>query len=185
MSPQVPPRRPGSQPHLPIERDEVTGQARVLSQRPVDMGSDREFILGELHKQTEYIVGKIGVLERNTDSRLVALEKAQLEEDRTRFEVQKLNASVRDMLDRERAQDMDIGALKDRLQTALRPTVVAEAATEGQAAGQQAGKRAGRVWGGLGLVASIVAVSCMQYCEAQIKNGLLSDPKSDPGMTGK
>lgn len=174
--PQKPPTRPGSSPHLPIEREEIEHSQQYI-------GSDREFILGELHKQTEYIVGKIGILERNTDARLVALEKAQLEEDRTRFEVQKLNASVRDMLDRERLQDQDIGVLKDKLQTALRPTVVAEAATEGQAAGRVAGKRAGKLWGGFGVVASMVAVACMQYCQHQVENGVFSDPKTDPAMT--
>lgn len=182
-----PPRRPGSLPHVAIPREEAT--TRRSSPGDELPENDREFLLRTFRDQTAELGGKIDQLRSDTDGRLMALEKRALEESKTGVAVQELsgrigalNANVETIIKSERLQDQDIGILKDRLQTALRPAVVAEASTEGQAAGQVAGKRAGRVWGGIGLVASVVAVSCMQYCESQIKNGLFSDPKSDPAM---
>jgi hypothetical protein len=188
MTHQIPPRSPGSASHLAIPREDAP--ARRPSQSDDLPENDREFLLRTFRDQTEELGGKIDELRRDTDGRLMALEKRALEESKTGVAVQELsgkigalNANVETILRSERLQDQDIGILKDRLQTALRPAVVAEASTEGQAAGLVAGKRAGRVWGGLGVALSVVAVSLMQYCESQVKNGLFSDPKTDPGMS--
>jgi len=174
----IPPLKRGSSPQMTTERGETRASQHELSERPGEF-SDREFILGKLHEQTEYIVGKISDLRHDTDTRFLQLEKDKLEDDRTRFEVQKMTATVRDLLDSDRSQNASLVSL----QAALKPSVEATASIEGHAAGKVAGNRAGKLWGMLGAVLAVVAAGALQQCEQQIARGAFDPLPPKPAST--
>ncbi len=138
---------------------------------------ERDFLLRVFKEQTDEIVGKIESVKVETaasvaalSARTFALERGQLEEAKTRVAVTELAGLVREQLNRDRLQDQDIGSLKEQLKVALRPTVQLEAAEAGGITGKIAAAKQSKIWGGLGFIASVVAVAVMQYCQQQVEN---------------
>ena len=154
------------------------------------LGSDREFVLGKLHEQTQFIVGKIDALSQRTEAyqqenerRFVALERARVEDQQARLamqevtqQVQQLNTNMRQLFEQDRLQNQDIGALSAKVAAANKPLVQAEAASEGMAAGAASGKHAARFWSLLMAVLVTIATSGLQYCQHQIQNGAFEKP---------
>jgi len=137
------------------------------SVRPSFVGDEREFILEVIREQTTELGGKIDSLKTDTEGRLMALEKARLEDDRMRLSVQTLTVRVEALLESDKRQDSSLVALT----AALRPAVEATASIEGQAAGKVAGGRAGKFWGLVGTVLAVVLAAAAQQCEQQISRG--------------
>lgn len=175
-----------------IREEDGRPHERRSTPAPEPVGSDREFILqtlrAQLGAQTEEITGKIVASEERTnekfrvvDARFLEFERARIEDRESRLAMQEMTGQVRQLLNHERAQDLDIGALQARVATSvaasIRPQVLADATTEGQAAGHTAGKRAGRFWGILGMILATVFTSALGYCEHQIENGAFTAPK--------
>lgn len=137
---------------------------QLPSKRPGEPESDREWFAQLLEKQTDDLRELSDIRDRAYDARFTALEKSSLSNDRLALRVEQL-------LDTERKQDQDIGALRERVMSGIRPAVVAEANTEGQAAGLVAGNRAGKFWGVLGAVFAIVVSGAIDQCQKQIARG--------------
>ena len=144
------------------------------SVRPSFAGDEREFILEVIREQTSELGGKIDSLrddtaedKRDTDARLMQLEKARLEDDRMRLSVQTLTVRVESLLESDKSQNSSLAALT----AALRPSVEATASIEGQAAGKAAGGRAGKLWGVIGSILAVVAAGALQQCQQQIARG--------------
>jgi hypothetical protein len=135
---------------------------------------DREMILLRLAEVDERWSTKFDAFTGKTDERLTKLESAALYERETALAVRDLKTSVDIVIARERAQDLDIGALSQKVEAATRPAVQATASAAGSAegtiAGSDAGKRSGRFWGIFLAVVGIVANQALNHCEQQIDN---------------
>lgn len=151
---------------------------KAPSVRPSFAGDDREFILEVIREQTAELGGKIDAVRRDTDGRLIALERARIEDDRMRLTVQEMTSKVGALLESDRAQNTSLVALT----AALRPSVEATASIEGQAAGKVAGSRQGKLWGILGSILAVIAAGAFQQCQQQIARGAF-DPS--PTNTAK
>jgi hypothetical protein len=143
------------------------------------VGDEREFMLKLIHEQSDELGGKIDLLSRTTDGRLLALEKARLEDDRMRLSVQTLTVRVESLLESDKLQNTSLAALT----AALRPSVEATASIEGQAAGKMAGTRAGKFWGLLGTVMAVVFAAAVQQCQQQIARGAFDPLPPKPVAT--
>lgn len=186
-----PPRKPGQR---PIDRSE-----------PLLDENQREFLLRVIKDQTDKLAGSMHTVEQNltgqlgnlteqfgslkaetteaiqaNTKRILSLEMDRIEEVKTRLAVSELNTSVRELLNSNRLQDQDIGALKVQIQEAMRPQLQLNAELDGARAGKDAGKQVSRVWSGIGVVLSVVAVACMQYCQAQVENYRNGTAKAAP-----
>lgn len=98
--------------------------------------------------------------DRSYDARFIALEKSSVSNDRLAMQVERL-------LESDRAQNTSLAALT----AALKPSVEATAAIEGQAAGKVAGGRAGKLWGVVGSILAVVAAGALQQCQQHIERG--------------
>lgn len=172
------PRRPSVAGRtLPVIEEDGRPHERRSSTELALNESERDFLLRVFKEQTDEIVSKIESVKTTSDAqinelskRMLELERGQLEEAKTRVAVNELTAEVRLLVNRDRLQDQDIGALREQLKVALRPTVVLEASEAGGMMGKVTAARQSKIWGGLGLVASVVVVSMMQYCQQQVEN---------------
>lgn len=135
---------------------------------------DREMILNRLAEVDERWSEKFDAFAGATDQRLTSLEKAALLERETALAVRDLTSSVNTVIARERAQDLDIGALSARVEAATRPSVQATASAAGSAegtlAGADAGKRAGKFWGVVLALVGVVVSQVLSHCEQQLAN---------------
>ena len=135
---------------------------------------DREMILTRLAEVDERWQDKFDAFAGTTDQRLTSLEKAALLERETALAVRELTSSVNVLTARERAQDLDIGALSARVEAAQRPAVQAAASAAGSAegtlAGADAGKRAGKFWGLVLAIVGVVTSQVLSHCEQQWAN---------------
>lgn len=154
----------------------IKDQTDNVSQRFTELGDSMNAQFGLLKEETARSINE------NT-KRILALETDRLEEVKTRLAVNDLNTSVRELLNSNRLQDQDIGALKQQIATALRPQLKADAELDGARAGASAGKEAtktSKVWSGVGVVLSVIAVSCLQYCQQQVENYRTGTAKAAP-----
>lgn len=172
---ELPPRKPlehGRVPSAPgIPRLDLPP---VGSQREPD---DREYFANLLKDQTDVLSGQIGAAREESriaygglDRRVLELEKNAVEDKATRNAVQELNGSVREMLSRERAQDLDIGRLSAMVEQAVKPQVEATASSEGQLSGAAAGKRSGTWVTIIGGILTLVVSGVLTHCEQQLEN---------------
>lgn len=148
--------------------------------RPVELRTsampegDREMILTRLAEVDQRWSEKFDEFAGATDKRLVSLEKNLLAERDTALAVRELTASVNVLTARERAQDLDIGALSAKVEAATRPAVQAAASAAGSAegtlAGADAGKRAGKFWGVVLALVGVVVSQVLTHCEQQLAN---------------
>ncbi len=170
-------RRPAIGRTLPAVEEDGRPHERRSSAELALNESERDFLLRVFKEQTDEIVGKLESVKAGSDAQYAALaartlelERSQLEEARTRLAVQELSGEVRQLLNRDRLQEQDIGMLRDQIGRALKPSVELTASEAGGTMGKVTAARQSKIWGGLGFIASVVAVSVMQYCQAQVEN---------------
>lgn len=163
-----------AEPPRKTSREGFPAPPRAAEIRSVMPEGDREMILARLAEVDDRWSGKFDSFAERTDVRLTAVEKQVLQERETALAVRELTASVNALTARERAQDLDIGALSQRVEAATRPTVQATASAAGSAegtlAGADAGKRAGKFWGVVLAIVGVVVSQALNHCEQQIAN---------------